>query len=120
MYLTHRVLAPACLLRYTNTEFSLSLSTSLRVNFVLIRVREAYFVRYTNTMEPFAIPRAVITNLKEKAESLYQHGSSSLWLSRYSPLPRVEPRRPTVYWNEYWKLTHLQPWHISRCVIVSS
>ena len=98
----------------------LYMSTSLRVNFVLIRVREAYFVRYTNTMEPFAIPRAVITNLKEKAESLYQHGSSSLWLSRYSPLPRVEPRRPTVCWNEYWKLTHLQPWHISRCVIVSS
>jgi len=29
MYLTHRVLAPACLLRYTNTEFSLSLSHSL-------------------------------------------------------------------------------------------
>jgi len=26
MYLTHRVLAPACLLRYTSTEFSLSLS----------------------------------------------------------------------------------------------
>jgi len=26
MYLTHHVLAPACLLRYTNTEFSLSLS----------------------------------------------------------------------------------------------
>ena len=32
MYLTHRVLAPACLLRYTNTEFSLSLSLrSLRI-----------------------------------------------------------------------------------------
>ena len=29
MYLTHRVLAPACLLWYTNTEFSLSLSPLL-------------------------------------------------------------------------------------------
>jgi len=61
-----------------------------------------------NTMEPFAIPRAVITSLKEKAESLYQHGSSSLWLSRHGPLPRVESRRPIVCWNVYWKLTHLQ------------